>query len=638
MQPALQMSSSQVVPTKASSRKKAIWNQPDLNVRLTGQNLVEMFLALSSSLITDGNVFALTEPEQIPAAVKFHSYCADTYREAGDIDQYFRHCQLAALLKKVEFPLFEEACINAAMEKWFAAEEGCKEMNEKCWDILQHAHTNQHPELSALLIGLRREILSLLGPRPPSDEQLANSCGFGPGADSSHTRKEGHAAYKQLNHSALSPLDLDILDEVAPALMRTGGHPGLALCGVTQTVCASFQEARLEFVPKSCVEHRTIEIMPSLTTFRAKGLDAHIRKRLREHWNIDLRDQGPNRHLAFLGSLRDDDTSPVTLDLSSASDRISMGLIRLIFPIEWCKALFGVRAKTVRLPDGSSVELQKFSSMGNSVTFSLQTAIYSAIIVRAYRAAGLGWKPWRAYGDDLIVIKKVAPRVISDLELVGFKLNLDKSFISGPFRESCGHDYFSGQNVRPFYIKKPIRTVADIYKYVNVMQMIAVRSPISVSSYRGLIHYLLKLIPREFFFVGSPAFGVEACLWSPYEVAPKGIIREREVTIRVPETLALRVALLNGAGDSAVRLRKVRRKIVDLRKEPRIWTPSILKKWIAESRLLESAAAVETVALRDVRDVPTGISVLLVRRPGRPGLSPLSDNEISQLLDPVLAR
>jgi hypothetical protein len=605
-----------------------------------------MFLALSSSLIADGNTFALTRVEDIPEAIKHHTRFANLYRDpkssllpdAENIQHYFRHAQMAALLKKVEFPLFEEACISNALDKWFAAEEGCKEMNEICMDILTHAHSNKHPELAKLLSGLRAEILALVGEKPPSIEALASGYGFGPGADASHVRSEGHAAYKQLGHSVLSEHDITVLEETAPSLLATGGNPFFALASGVQSVCASYCEARLEFVPKSCEEHRTIEIMPSLSTYRAKGVDSFFRRQLRDVWNIDLADQMPNRHLAFLGSLRDDDDSPVTLDLSSASDRISMGVIRLLFPVEWCKLLFGLRAKNVRMPDGSLLELQKFSSMGNSITFSLQTIIYSAIILHTYKGAGLKWKKWRAYGDDLIVVKRAAPAVIRALELLGFKLNHDKSFTSGPFRESCGHDYYRGQNVRPFYIKKPIRTVRDIYKYVNVMQSVAVRSPIPASAYRGLYSYLLKLIPKEFFLVGHPAYGVEACLWSPYVVVPSRVLTERAVTIRIPEYLGYRVALLNGAGDSTVQLRKTANKIVDLRKEPAIFTPSTLKDWMGQTRLLESAATLEVVGLRDVRDAPTGVTAIVLRRPGKPGLSPLSEDEVSKLLDPILAR
>lgn len=637
MQPALQTPSKREIQPGFRRQKNLNYNNPDTDVRLDGSHLVQMYSALIDDLLPCGPKFDLKRPDQIPEMVKFHTAYADQFRVAGEVDAYYRHAQAAALLKKVEFPLFDDICRANAMEKWFAAEEACREMNAKMLDILEHPHTTKHVELKAILVELRAEVRTLLGDTPPDEEKLAEWYGFGPGADSSHNRVEGHAAYKQIGHSALNPCELEILAQTAPSLCAYGGNPLAAAMDVGGgPVFASFEEARLTFVPKTCSEHRTIEIMPSLSTFRAKAYDHFIRKRLEDVYGIDLTDQEPNRHLAFLGSLRDDDDSPVTLDLSSASDRVSMGLIRLVFPVAWSIALFGLRAKSVVLPDGTTHILEKFASMGNSITFSLQTAIYAAIIVRAYRAAGLRWKKWRAYGDDLIVIKAVAPRVIADLELVGFKLNHEKSFIQGPFRESCGHDYLQGQYVRPFFIKKPIRTVQDVYKYVNVLQTYALRSPIPASAYRGLLRFLLTLIPVEFFVVGHPAYGLEACIWSPYVVVPKRILRAREVEIRVPEHLALRVALLIGAGDSEIVPRAEPGVCLEKDEPNQVYTPSQLKRWKADRQLRESARTLTSRALRTVTAAPTGQRKIIVRRPGKPGLSPLSDNEVKRLMDPFL--
>lgn len=610
------------------------WNNLDTKVQLCGANLVEMFRSLAQGMMQPGEAFDLKEPEQIPVACKYHAEAADTYREMGDIDSYFRHAQMAALLKKVEFPLFDEVCKQNAMKKWFAAEAACHEMNERCFDVLTHPHSTKHVELKVQLESMRAELTALLGERPPSLDTLAPLFGFGPGADSSHTRREGHAAFKLLMPSALAEQNIDVLDELCPQLMRFSGNPLGALLGDVNSVGVSYECARLEFVPKTCEEHRTIEIMPSLATFVAKGYDAFIRERLLRHWAIDLKHQEPNRHLAFLGSLQDGDDSPVTLDLKSASDRLSMGLIRLVLPVEWSKALFSLRSRNVILEDGTNHILEKFASMGNSLTFSLQTAIYGAIIVCAYRAAGLRWKKWRAYGDDLIVIKKVAPRVISDLERVGFALNTDKSFISGPFRESCGHDYFRGQYVRPFYIKKPVRTVRDVYKYINTLQIAAIRSPIPASSYRGLFHYLLSLVPKQFRLLGHPAYGLETCIWSPLVAVPKKILSEREVQMKVTEEVAYRVVLLSGGSDSIVEARKVALRTPSLEKERLFYTPTQLLEYKRRITLERSRRENFSRLQRTPAEIPSGVSIIVMRRPGQPGLSPLNDEEVARLLIP----
>lgn len=616
------------------------WNRPEVQVRFDGNNLVEMYSALVSTLLPPQDRFPLNKPSEIPEAVAFHTSIANRHRENADVDAYFRHAQAAGLLKKVEFPLFEEVCRQNALEKWLAADEACGEMNEKCYDILVHSHTTKHTELKRLLVEIRAEILALIGEEPPDEEHLAKGYGFGPGADSTHARNEGHSAYKQLCHSCMTEDELETLAHTAPLVLSTGGNPLLAALGIQQSVSASYEAATLAFVPKNCQEHRIIEILPSLSTMRAQAYDKFFRQRLIAVYGIDLSSQEQNRHLAFLGSLKDTAYSPVTLDLSSASDRISMGLIRLIFPVAWSKALFGLRAKTVLMPDGTSRVLEKFASMGNSITFSLQTAIYSAIIVRAYRDAGLKWKKWRAYGDDIVVVKSVAPRVMADLELCGFKLNWDKSFVSGPFRESCGNDYLAGHNVRPFFFKKPVRTVVDVYKYLNVIQIIAARAPIPAHAYRGLYSYLLALVPDEFFVLGHPAFGLETCIWSPCGVVPKRILRERVVSTVVPEFLAYRVALLIGAGESRI-IQKAKvgeLSNLSLVKERTFFTPSQLLEYKRARTLEEGGRKFTSEPLRTTRSAPTGQTAIVIRRPGRPGFSPLGDDEIKRLMDPFLIR
>jgi len=101
--------------------------------------------------------------------------------------------------------------------------------------------------------------------------------------------------------------------------------------------------------------------------------------------------------------------------------------------------------------------------MGNGFTFELETAVFLAIIlaVRNLRAVS---EPLEAlitpgrdvlvYGDDIIIPTEYASDVVSALSYCGFKTNDSKSFVEGPFRESCGGDYFRGVDVRPYFLKE----------------------------------------------------------------------------------------------------------------------------------------------------------------------------------------
>lgn len=53
------------------------------------------------------------------------------------------------------------------------------------------------------------------------------------------------------------------------------------------------------------------------------------------------------------------------------------------------------------------------------------------------------------YGDDVIVPSGYAANAMRILELFGLRVNRDKSFTSGLFRESCGVDAFNGHDVTP---------------------------------------------------------------------------------------------------------------------------------------------------------------------------------------------
>jgi hypothetical protein len=58
------------------------------------------------------------------------------------------------------------------------------------------------------------------------------------------------------------------------------------------------------------------------------------------------------------------------------------------------------------------------------------------------------------YGDDIIVPVDEVATVISTFELFGLKVNLNKSFWTGKFRESCGMDAYDGKRVTPVYLRE----------------------------------------------------------------------------------------------------------------------------------------------------------------------------------------
>jgi hypothetical protein len=309
-----------------------------------------------------------------------------------------------------------------------------------------------------------------------------------------------------------------------------------------------FEAARYDVVPKSISEMRSIEIGPSLTGFIQQGYDGFIRDRLRAVWKLDLRDQFPNQRLARIGSIRGcQANSPCTIDLSSASDSICYALVGVLLPNAWFHTLKRLRASKITLPDGNVWELHKFSSMGNALTFSLQTLIFAACVRAILRARGHEGAEWRVYGDDIIVPYRVYDDVVNLLELFGFTVNSKKSFKEGNFRESCGGDYLHGTDVRALYLKKPIISAVDVFKFCNLTQLKAMVAPIPASCYAGFFRRLLSAIPPHMKVYGDTYQAPDRCIWSRYAVKRQLTAVALHSETKVPENLAYESLLLKGS-------------------------------------------------------------------------------------------
>lgn len=219
---------------------------------------------------------------------------------------------------------------------------------------------------------------------------------------------------------------------------------------------------RYSSVPKDQTTDRSIMVEPTINSWFQQGIGRSIRRRLLSKTGVDLSDQTLNRRLACLGSMTDD---LATVDLSSASDLISWKLVYDLLPEDWYYWLDITRSRRVQI-DGKWVELEKFSSMGNGFTFDLQSLIFYAL---GWAVAKLeGYNPFwvNVFGDDIVIPSGIKERFLETFLACGFKPNVEKSFFSGPFRESCGHDYFNGENIRGVYVRT-LETDIDVMKVHN---------------------------------------------------------------------------------------------------------------------------------------------------------------------------
>lgn len=206
--------------------------------------------------------------------------------------------------------------------------------------------------------------------------------------------------------------------------------------------------SRLSFVPKNAKTDRPICIEPLYNGYVQLGIGRHLRNRLKRV-GVDLDDQTKNQELARLGSITGDELA--TLDLKSASDLIAYEVVKEMLPFDWFFMLASARSPTFQYED-RTYPLAKFSSMGNGYTFELESLIFYGVSLAARESLGSVFTV-SVYGDDIICPTEAAPLTISLLEKLGFEVSTSKSFVTGPFRESCGKDYFDGVNVRPYFQK-----------------------------------------------------------------------------------------------------------------------------------------------------------------------------------------
>jgi hypothetical protein len=228
--------------------------------------------------------------------------------------------------------------------------------------------------------------------------------------------------------------------------------------------------SKTSFVPKTRDVSRMICVEPSLNMFFQLGLGRLMEEWLEESYGISMSHQPDvNRWLASLGSV---DGSIATIDLSSASDSISLSLCRQVLPKWLYTTLEELRCSSTRV-DGEEVRLEMMSTMGNGFTFPLQTILFSSIIRAAHRVSGipiLGGvrRNWSCFGDDLICDRLAYRNVRRLLDLAGFTANPSKTFYEGAFRESCGTDWLNGQPVRGVYLKR-LDSVQDICVAINLL-------------------------------------------------------------------------------------------------------------------------------------------------------------------------
>lgn len=223
-------------------------------------------------------------------------------------------------------------------------------------------------------------------------------------------------------------------------------------------------------VPKDAVVDRFIAIEPMLNAQAQQGILAMFIPYLRK-WGITLKLQERNRELAQKASVAGCNASGwSTIDLSSASDTIVYPLVEYLLPKKWLELLDAARTRGVAL-NGEEVEgYESYCTMGNAFTFPLQCLIFASLTRAAIKACQSDVRDYRVYGDDIIVSSSASLLLLEALRFVGFKPNVQKSFVTGFFRESCGGDFLNGDDVTPVELDKDVLLATTKHILFNHLQ------------------------------------------------------------------------------------------------------------------------------------------------------------------------
>ena len=389
--------------------------------------------------------------------------------------EYLAWAQFKALLLKSPLKGTEKQCETAAVKKFAAAESACKRANRRLRYYWSRP-ARENPLYRVILSRARSLISKTLGTfTDVTLEHLIDLSRPGGGSAVGTTDPLRVALPWKLSEKTQLCVTRTALPyarmlvEGSPHWLRLHGEFDAERPGRIKVPYVVTDANRVSFVPKDACTHRTIAVEPHLNLCLQLGVDAYIKRRLLSV-GVNLRDQSGNQQAAYRGSLEWETADPlVTLDLSSASDTLCIGLVERLLPPLWHAYLHDIRSSAYTLRGGEPTEYQKWSSMGNGYTFALESLIFWAL-GKACSSLVKSKDYIRVYGDDIIVRRSVAALLTEVLRYCGFSVNLEKTAIFGPFRESCGEDFWAGLRVVPIYLRERSNLLpTDMYRLVNTL-------------------------------------------------------------------------------------------------------------------------------------------------------------------------
>lgn len=335
----------------------------------------------------------------------------------------------------------------------------------------------QHEVVSRVVRETRRIIAHVLGDYD-KDEHI-KYCKFGKKSDVGNTLRQAFLDLKvgqpiTGTYDQIAWFDRVVSNDalLLRGILESQSIQGLSLAhsqptGINYEICDTLT---LVNVPKSWKSLRSIMPNTRIGVFYTNGLHGYLSDCLRKRAHLDIRSlQTKHGELAKDASING---RLVTADLSAASDSLSIGVMRALLPSKWFKVFSLGRVPYCNVGD-QKIRLESFMTMGLGFTFCLQTLVFYSLLRAIAVLIGKPRAFVSVYGDDLIYHRILHPYVVKVFPYLHLQLNEDKTYATGHFRESCGSDYHSGTDVRPFCFQGEHQTLTRtrfasfLYKLLN---------------------------------------------------------------------------------------------------------------------------------------------------------------------------
>lgn len=456
-------------------------------------------------------------------------------RKYSNAHEYLKDTCATSFLRKADFlsdmgvsSLDPEA---EALATFYETERICRHTNNRLSKYARGETSPRNRLVTLIIEDARRFISDVLPKKVPKARDI--DVRFGPGATSqccgeSVTLADKLSAFPEMTYGSLhlldvvknSPVWFDLIMRVHPGCLVKPVYVtddyGNSVLVASRTVIAPriTRGNRFVMVDKTAKTKRGIAIEPhtlSCIQLAVGSLLSNLLERIGIQKDVAKDVHGRLARLASLfGEL-------CTVDLKAASDTIAIELVKLLLPWDWFVFLSSLRSEETYI-EGSWVELEKFSSMGNGFTFELETLIFYAL-TRAVsnRVDGPFVSPVAVFGDDIICSTRSHELLKQVLGFCGFTTNKQKTFVAHGFNESCGHDYFKGTAVRPYFLKKEPTDVTAWYGVANGIRRIGQAlsgSDVLLPEYHRVWLSVLDNIPAPLRYFGPERLG-DAVIHAP---------------------------------------------------------------------------------------------------------------------------